>query len=56
MMIIDFVTYKHELHKAKFTNFERVVSIILWPIMLIIIIKECIKPNDDYNDDNSENN
>ena len=45
MMIIDYVTYKFELHEAKFTNFERIMAIILWPIMLLVIIIETIKTN-----------
>jgi hypothetical protein len=43
MMIIDFITYKLELHEAKFTNFERIISIILWPIIILVIIIETIK-------------
>ena len=45
MMLIVYITYKSELHEAKFTNFERVITIILWPLMLLVIIIETIKNN-----------
>lgn len=45
MMIIDFITYKLELHEAKFTNFERIISIILWPIIILVIIIASISNN-----------
>lgn len=45
-MIIDYLTAKYEIHDAKFTNTERVISILLWPIIILMIIIEVIKNNE----------
>lgn len=41
-MVIDYLTHMLEIHEAKFTNSERVSSILLWPIILLMIIIEII--------------
>lgn len=45
-MIIDYLTAKYEIDDAKFTNTERVISIILWPVIILVIIIEIIKNNE----------
>jgi hypothetical protein len=41
-MFIDYWTHKLEIHEAKFTNSERISSMLLWPILLLMIIIEII--------------
>ena len=44
-MMIDYLTHKLEINDAKFTNTERFISVILWPIIILVIIIETIKNN-----------
>lgn len=44
-MFVDYWTYKLEIHEAKFTNFERIISILIWPVILFVIIVEIINNN-----------
>jgi len=45
-MIIDYLTAKYEIDDARFTNTERVISILLWPVIVLMIIIEVIKNNE----------
>ena len=44
-MFVDYWTYKLEIEEAKFTNSERFVSVILWPLIVLTIIIEIIRRN-----------
>jgi len=44
-MIIDLLTHKYQIEEAKFTNKERIISIIIWPIIILVIIIETIRNN-----------
>ena len=44
-MFVDYWTYKLEIHEAKFTNSERIISILIWPVILFVLIVEIINNN-----------
>lgn len=37
-MFIDYWSYKLELEEAKFTNGERIITVIMWPIILLLVL------------------
>lgn len=44
-MIIDLLTHKYQIEEAKFTNIERLISIVIWPVIILVIIIETIRNN-----------
>lgn len=44
-MFIDYWSYKLELEEAKFTNGERIMSVLFWPLIILMVIIEYIRRN-----------
>jgi hypothetical protein len=48
-MTVDYLINKLEIDEAKFTNTERIISIIIWPLIVIISIFVVIKSKNKKN-------